>query len=304
MRGGGNDEALRASLQGLIGALDLLAEAGNEEERRTWLALARACADELTVALEGGLPPSSPDAGLSILVADDVETNRLVLGSMLTRAGHRVEFVADGNAAVATAARGGFDAILMDMLMPQLDGIEAATAIRALPGAVGRVAIIGLSANASPEDRARSLEAGLDEHLGKPIDRAMLFATLLRLTARSSDGVLDASALAQLRVDVGAAQFGSLLAEYRVEVERRLDALAATDALDDPQQLARHAHDLKSSAAAVGAMALAAAAATLELGAREGETDLALRRDAVLAGRDAALDALDAVLAAERRAPH
>ena len=299
MGGGGNDEALRASLQGLIGALDLLAEAGNEEDRRAWLALARACADELAAALEGGMPRSPTDAGLSILVADDVETNRLVLGSILTRAGHRVDFAVDGAAAVAAAARGGYDVILMDMLMPQLDGIEAAKAIRALPDPAGHVAIIGLSASASPDDRRRSLEAGLDEHLGKPVDRGVLFAALLRLTARPSEGVLDASALAQLKADVGAAQFGSLLGEYRAEVARRLDALAATDALDDPQQLARHAHDLKSSAAAVGATALSAAAATLELGAIERASDLARRRDAVLAGRDAALDALDAALAAE-----
>ena len=75
--------------------------------------------------------------------------------------------------------------------------------------------------------------------------------------------------------------------------------MAAPDAVDDPQLLARHAHDLKSSAAAVGATALSAAAATLELGAIEGAADLARRREAALAGRDAALEALDAALAAE-----
>lgn len=300
--GDGNDEALRAPLQGLIGALDLLAEAGGEEDRRAWLALARACAEELAAALENGVPRTGAGDSLAILVADDVETNRLVLGSMLTRAGHKVEFAADGRAALAAAARGGIDAILMDMLMPELDGLEATRAIRALPGAIGQVAIIGLSANASPEDRARSLAAGLDEHLGKPIDRAALFACLRRLTARPADGALEPAALAQLRIDVGSAQFGSLLAEYRGEIERLLDAIAAPGAFDDPRRLARDAHDLKSSAAAVGAGALSAAAAALELGARQGLADLPARRQAVAACRDAALAALDAVLAASRDA--
>jgi CheY-like chemotaxis protein/HPt (histidine-containing phosphotransfer) domain-containing protein len=298
----GNEEALRASLQGLIGALDLLAEAGNEEERRAWLAVARACAEELAAVIDDGAPLASGEAGLSILVADDVETNRLVLGSVLTRAGHRVEFAPDGKAAVAIASRGGFDVILMDMLMPELDGLEAAKAIRALTGATGQVAIIGLSASASPEDRARSLAAGLDEHLGKPIDRAALFASLRRLTARS-EGVLDPSALAQLRIDVGPVQFDALLAEYRNEIERRLDAVAAPNALGDLRSLGRDAHDLKSSAAAVGAGALSVAAAALELGAGEGNADLAQRRQAVLACREATLTALDAVLAAPHRPP-
>jgi CheY-like chemotaxis protein len=292
---GAGDEALRAPLQGLIGALDLLAEADNEEERRDWLAVARACADELAVVL--GDEATAPLAArpLSILVAEDVETNRVVIGALLGRAGHRVEFAPDGRAAVAAAARGGFDAILMDMLMPELDGLGATQAIRALPAQQGRVPIIGLSAYASAEDRARSLAAGLDEHLSKPVDREALLACLARVVQPA--GALDAAALARLRIDVGAEQYGSLLAEYRQEIGGRLAAVAAPDALDDPIGLARTAHDLKGCAAAIGAAALAAAAAALEAVLREGGGDPAARRDALLAEQAPAMTALDAVIA-------
>lgn len=290
------DPRLRASLQGLIGALDLLAEATGEVERQDWLALARSCADELAAILGAGAPAPQAGRPLRILVADDVETNRLLLGAMLGKAGHRVAFAEDGNAALAAAGRGGYDLIVMDMLMPGLDGLAATRAIRALPGAAGRVPILGLSGNAEPEDRRLAREAGLDAHLGKPVDRAALFDSIRRLTAPADDMALDPAALAQLKADVGTAQFATLLADYRVEIVQRLDALAAPDALADPARLAHHAHDLQSSAAMVGAATLSAAAAALARAAREPGEDLPRCRDAVLAARAAALGALDEAL--------
>jgi CheY-like chemotaxis protein/HPt (histidine-containing phosphotransfer) domain-containing protein len=292
---GAGDDALRAPLQGLIGALDLLAEATDEAERRDWLALARACADELAGILENGTASQRTSRRLSILVADDVETNRVVVAAMLERAGHRVAFAGDGAAAVAAAARGGYDTILLDIEMPELDGLSAAKAIRALPGANGRVTLIGLSAHAAPEDRARSLASGLDEHLGKPIDRASLLACLERLVPRDTAPALDAAMLAQLRNDVGAEEYAALLVGYRDEILRGLAAIGAGEALDDPIGLAREAHILKASAGAVGATALAATAAALDTALRR-NGDVAACRDALLAEHAATASALDAAI--------
>jgi len=284
---GPGDPRLRAPLQGLIGALDLLAEAASEAERRDWLALARACADELASALgeDTGAQPARP---LAILVADDVEPNRLLLGAMLGKAGHRVTFAVDGGAAVAAAARGGLDLVILDMLMPGMDGLAAARAIRALDGAAGRVPILGLSGNAGPEDRRRAREAGCDEHLSKPVERGALFASIERLAAPAAV-LLDAAALAQLKSDLGAAGYRPLLEEYRAEIARHLDALAAPE----PADPARAAHDLQSCAAVVGASALAEAAAALERAARQPGGAWSAPRDAVLALRAATLAAID-----------
>ncbi len=80
-----------------------------------------------------------------------------------------------------------YDAILMDMRMPEMDGIETTRAIRALPRAdASKISIVALSANAFSEDEAKSIQAGLDAHLAKPIDPVLLFQTLGNLLSRSS----------------------------------------------------------------------------------------------------------------------
>lgn len=289
------ESAVRNPLQGLIGALELLGEAADDVERRTWLDVARQCADELAAALEVA-PTAAVGRSLDVLVVDDVETNRVLLATILGKARHRVATAADGRAGVEAARDGDYDVIIMDLVMPELDGLAAARAIRALPGTRGRVPIIGLSGNADPADRARSREAGIDEHLGKPVDRDVLLGCVARLVAREPLQVIDVRTLAQLRADLGEEHFLPLLADYRHEIARRLEAVGALDALADPARMMRDAHDLKSSAATVGAVALTEAAARLEDASRRRDADLSARRDAVMATRRATLDALDAAL--------
>jgi len=289
------EAALRNPLQGLIGALDLLGEATDDGERRAWLDVARQCADELAAALEVA-PTAVGGRSLDILVVDDVETNRVLLATILGKARHRVATAVDGRAGVEAARDADYDVIIMDLVMPELDGLAATRAIRALPGARGRVPIIGLSGNAQPADRARSRDAGIDEHLGKPVDRDVLLGCIARLAAREPIGVIDAGALARLRADLGEEQFLPLLADYRHEIARRFEAVGGLDALADPARMMRDAHDLKSSAATVGAVALAEAATLLEDASRRRGADLSARRDAVMATRRATLDALDAAL--------
>ncbi|PWC78963.1 response regulator [Azospirillum sp. TSH64] len=138
-------------------------------------------------------PAAAPPAGgaLRILVVEDVEMNRLLAVTLLKQAGHRVAAVEDGAQAVEAVARaamgedGGepFDAILMDINMPVMDGLEATRLIRAMPGPESRVAIVALTANTFPDDIARCYEAGMDCHVPKPIDRAQLLSEVARCVA-------------------------------------------------------------------------------------------------------------------------
>ena len=92
-----------------------------------------------------GSMPAAPARALSILCAEDNPYGRVVMNTILGELGHRVDFVKSGEAAVQAAARGGYDAVLMDITLSGLDGIEATRRIRALPGKAGQVPVIGIS---------------------------------------------------------------------------------------------------------------------------------------------------------------
>jgi signal transduction histidine kinase/ActR/RegA family two-component response regulator len=112
--------------------------------------------------------PADPHA-FRVLLAEDNGTNRFVATQMLEHLGHVVTCAEDGLSALRTATDGDFDVILMDMMMPELDGIAAARAIRALPGRRAGVPIIGLTASATTQDAAACLNAGMNLVLIKPI---------------------------------------------------------------------------------------------------------------------------------------
>jgi two-component system, sensor histidine kinase and response regulator len=112
--------------------------------------------------------------GLRILLADDNPVNCRLAVLMLEKAEHEVDVVADGAAAVEAVGGGGYDLVLMDVQMPGMDGLEATRRIRALSGPPGRVPVVAITANAMVGDDRRCLDAGMDDYLTKPIDRARL----------------------------------------------------------------------------------------------------------------------------------
>jgi PAS domain S-box-containing protein len=134
-------------------------------------------------ALWGGA--SAAEAELShyghaaILMVEDNPTNRIVAMDLLGAVGLRADTAADGVDAVEMAKRRRYDLILMDMQMPRMDGLEATRQIRRLPG-YASVAIVAMTANAFSADRDRCLEAGMNDHVAKPVDPERLFQTLLR----------------------------------------------------------------------------------------------------------------------------
>ncbi len=117
---------------------------------------------------------------LAILVAEDNSVNQALVRRVLMRRGHRVTIAGDGRAAVREFQNSAFDVILMDVQMPEMDGLTAAREIRALESRqeMSRTPIIALTANAMSGDRATCLEAGMDGYVSKPIRTADLFAVI------------------------------------------------------------------------------------------------------------------------------
>ncbi|MGR3762231.1 ATP-binding protein (plasmid) [Roseobacteraceae bacterium NS-SX3] len=121
--------------------------------------------------------------GKKVLVADDNRVNQMVAGKMLERLGCTVMTAGDGAEAVELARSWAPDLVLMDVRMPEMDGLDATRAIRETEQELGLepVPVIGLSANAMSEQRAEGLSAGMDDYLAKPINKAALAAALTRL---------------------------------------------------------------------------------------------------------------------------
>ena len=126
---------------------------------------------------------AAPARSLKILCAEDNPYGRVILKTILGELGHRAEFVGTGEAAAGAAARGGYDAVLMDVALPDIDGLEATRRIRALAGTAGRIPVIGVSGRSSTEEEARAHAAGMNGYLSKPISPSKLDAYLSALGA-------------------------------------------------------------------------------------------------------------------------
>ena len=126
-------------------------------------------------ALIPGLGVSTSRYGL---VAEDDPVNQMVVRAILEKASHQIEMVGNGLEAVAAAMRRRFDVILMDVQMPEMDGVTALQKIRELPGEVANTPIIALTANAMSGDREKYLEAGFNEYVSKPIRRETLLEVI------------------------------------------------------------------------------------------------------------------------------
>lgn len=128
--------------------------------------------------------PQAQARGLRVLSVEDNPFGRVVLNAVLTELGHHAEFVSRGEDALARITQGGFDAILMDMVLPGIDGIEAIRRIRALGPPFGSAAIIGVSGRGDDEAAARA--AGADAFLVKPVSPRALAIALLEVSRRAA----------------------------------------------------------------------------------------------------------------------
>jgi CheY-like chemotaxis protein len=153
-----------------------------------WLPLRAAAAP--TADASSAVKSAGDTRSLRLLVAEDNEVNRTVLAAMIEREGHDWHFAHDGRAAVQAAQAQEYDLVLMDLHMPEMDGIDATRAIRALPGDKAQVPIVALTADAFADTRARCLEAGMNDFLSKPVS----VAELSRLLATYGDPSAQAAA--------------------------------------------------------------------------------------------------------------
>jgi len=250
-------------------------------------------------------PQVSADLGLRVLVAEDSPANQALLRTMLAKVGVLADLVPDGEAAVAAAARERYDAVLMDISMPRMDGIAATRAIRELSDAAtsAQVPIIGLSAATLDEDRNVCLAAGMSDYLTKPVSLAGLrdalsgavpdnaalpeqrlagaqpavppvsaepTATASTDEAEQTGVILDIARLRALADEIG--DF-SVVAEsimiYLEELQPRLDVIEAARNDPDHAVLARALHTLVSPSAMLGAEQLASVCRGIEQGCGE-----------------------------------
>ena len=139
---------------------------------------------ERTAPLESG-------ARFHVLLAEDNAINQLLVRRMLEKQGHTVRVVTNGRSAVEACEAASFDVILMDIQMPELDGIGATAAIRKRESgrpAPRRTPIVALTANAMTGDRERYLEAGMDGYCSKPVQMSDLLAMLSAVCGESASG--------------------------------------------------------------------------------------------------------------------
>jgi hypothetical protein len=230
--------------------------------------------------------------GARLLLAEDSEASQLVAATILRKAGYVVDLARDGQEAVTAARSRPYDAILMDLRMPGLDGVAATARIRDLPGAAGRVPILALTASAMPGDAARCLAAGMTAHLPKPVDRPRLLAAVAALLGGSrtdapeaepgpAHALLARETLEELRAALGPGRLPELVGVFATETRERVRRLA--DRLD-LAAVREEAHALSAAAATFGAAALRELASALETAAVTGDATTAARLLAELPG--------------------
>jgi CheY-like chemotaxis protein len=271
--------------------------------------------------------------GARLLLAEDNVINQEVAVGLLREAGLSVDLAENGIQALAMAAEGNYALILMDMQMPDMDGVAATRHIRALPQGK-TVPIIAMTANAFADDRERCFSAGMNDFIAKPIDPENVFATLLKWLPASAGSLTDgraapaplqatpappvgaeAAVLSRLQslpgIDLSrgiavvrgnTARYLGLLQRFIATHAEDMDHLAQRVTAGDQAAAVRLAHSLKGASATLGVNKLAETAQCIEftLRAATGTTLTNLPIDADMAVIRQEFAALTAVLTLER----
>ena len=224
---------------------------------------------------------------LRLLLAEDNVINQKVALMLLRRLGYRADVVANGREVLEAIRRRTYDVILMDVQMPEMDGLETTRKLRELHADKPRPRIIAMTANVMEGDRQRCIEAGMDDYLGKPL-RIGEIIEALRRSARSTSAepptskpvpeepidttdALDEETFDRLRLlspEDGPEAFSQLVAAHLDDSLNLVDQMRTALAAGDADSLRRAAHSLKSSASAFGALRLSQRCAALEMASK------------------------------------
>jgi PAS domain S-box-containing protein len=269
-----------------------------------------------------GAPPRGDGRGLRVLVAEDNAVNQQVAVGMLERAGHTAVVAGNGREALARLEHEPFDLVLMDVQMPELDGLETTTAIRQRERATGaHVPIVAVTAHALKGDAERCLAAGMDDYLAKPLQPRELRAAIQRVTSGRSRrggedkaaesappaaGPLDPALLLE-RVGGDRRALASLVRTFRGDAPRKIAEIRRAVDAGDARGLQAAAHALKGAVSNFAARGAAAAAFRLQRMGEAGEMGEAPRvlaeLECELGEVSRALDGLVAPRSAPRARP-
>ncbi len=232
----------------------------------------RATADPMPSPPAEAAPIRQRAPGLDVLVAEDNATNRLVVTRMLERLGHRVEAVENGREALEAVQVGRYDFILMDVMMPEMDGLAATAAIRTLPGEVADIPIIGLTANAMRADETQCLAAGMSHFETKPISSERLAEAIRKVMSGESAASrqqpadpprFDPARLDELVADIGAAATQEVVRQFSEDTMAQVATMGDLAESGRLELLGHNARVLNRSAQNVGLLRVAAAASAL-----------------------------------------
>lgn len=219
-----------------------------------------------------------------VLLAEDNTANQMIAVSMLNRLGLKVEVANNGLEAVESVRARPYDLILMDIGMPELDGVKATHAIRELPGPESKLPIVAMTAHVMRGDKEKLLQEGIDGYIGKPFSKAELIEVLKSYLSETKDQIVedlevedtgdapviafsdwvDEAILYDLFKDTGEDMAPALVDVFIQELDERVEALKQAISNSDLLNLAEQAHAIKSSSASYGAMKLSNLAQSME----------------------------------------
>jgi two-component system sensor histidine kinase/response regulator len=258
--------------------------------------------------------------GARILLVEDNEINQEVAMGQLEDAAVLVDLAENGEVALRLIGENQYDVVLMDMQMPVMDGIEATRIIRSDPR-LENLPIIAMTANAMAADRIRCLDAGMNDHIAKPIDPEQLFGVLLRwiggaggdgktaaapAPAQEIDGNESDLAISAIDVRAGMKRTGgnrqryeALLRKFAEQQRGAAEAMRAFLANNDTATAERTAHSLRGAAGTLGATALMEAAENAEAAIKTGRgVDAAVAQ--LARSLDAAIAAIELAIPEQR----
>jgi CheY-like chemotaxis protein len=233
------------------------------------------------------LPPvqinSEDSPCLNVLVVEDNAINRIVLREMLQAAGHTVTEASDGAEGVKRAQDTAFDAILMDISMPVMDGLEATRRIRKDQGASQNSKIIAVTAHVLPEEIEEFHRTGMTDVISKPVERDKMLKALAPCASaiQGTTGpvgmaippLFDLRRIADLKLELGPAAAEALVRRARTETDAMIERLNNGGSKLHPDEILHDLHRTAGTAAAMGWTRLHHTLGVLEAAAKRGEND-------------------------------